>query len=226
MMRAVILSITLAFLSSFGLMAQNPDVRGVVYDSESGVPLPGVQVGLTGTKYQALTDAEGFFNFTAVPVGDYTLTLLQEDYEDFSETITVIAGKNFKKNFYLKKKVVELKNITITAKNARKQREVLIGTTTIDRRDIARMPSVGGEPDLLRFRFLGDCPCCGAEARPTGSGCSRSCTWAFKNAGWSIPVNGKAPVAGSATRPDLVSSARIRKTSLSARSSCWRVTLA
>ncbi|MEN9511210.1 MAG: hypothetical protein RLZZ370_1029 [Bacteroidota bacterium] len=143
----------LCFLSSFAsaLQAQNPDVRGVVYDSESGVPIQGVQVSLKGTNYIALTDAEGFFNFAAVSVGDYSLILVQDDYEEFTESITVIAGKNFKKNFYLKRKVVELKNITITARNVRKQREVLIGNTSIDRRDIARMPSVGGEPDLLQY---------------------------------------------------------------------------
>jgi hypothetical protein len=47
-------------MCSFGLFAQSPDVRGVVYDSESGVPIAGVQVSISGTKYQALTDAEVF----------------------------------------------------------------------------------------------------------------------------------------------------------------------
>lgn len=137
---------------AFGFVqAQTNDVRGVVFDSESGAPITGVQVNLLNSKYTGLTDGDGFFNFTSVPPGKYIIGFFHPDFDSLSANIQVEAGKNLRQNFYMKKKVVELQTQVIRTRNQRRNREVLIGVTTLTPKEIGRLPSVGGEPDLIQY---------------------------------------------------------------------------
>lgn len=52
--------------------AQTGSVRGIVFDSISGQPLPDAAVFLWDTPYQAVTDTAGRFTISDVPPGDYS----------------------------------------------------------------------------------------------------------------------------------------------------------
>ncbi len=56
-------------------------IRGTVYDSIRGVPVPDARVTILGTRLEALTDAAGQFVLTNVPVGRHNVTFFHADTE-------------------------------------------------------------------------------------------------------------------------------------------------
>jgi outer membrane receptor protein involved in Fe transport len=73
-------------------IAPQGSIVGTVVDAATGVPLPGVQVGIVGTNNKTVSDSSGRFKFDAVPVGRYVLSLKRNDYQPaVSEPIAVGA---------------------------------------------------------------------------------------------------------------------------------------
>ncbi len=69
--------------------AQSAIVTGFVLDSKSLNPVPGALVILTGTLHGTITGPEGHFEFGAVNLGEYTLTVSAEGYEDLHQSVKV-----------------------------------------------------------------------------------------------------------------------------------------
>ena len=66
----------LLFISSFAAgIAQNGNIRGFVYDKESGEPMSFVTVFLAGTNYGVQTNVDGFFSITQLPSGNFKLKI-------------------------------------------------------------------------------------------------------------------------------------------------------
>ncbi len=51
------------------------DLRGIAWDSLRASPLSGVTVFLSGTQYDAFTDADGRFSMEGIPAGDYAAAI-------------------------------------------------------------------------------------------------------------------------------------------------------
>jgi hypothetical protein len=64
-------------------------ISGTVTDP-TGAAVPGVTVVAlnedTGVKVQVMTDGRGFYSFTALNVGRYTVSTAQQGFEGFHET--------------------------------------------------------------------------------------------------------------------------------------------
>lgn len=68
--------------------------RGTVTDQVLQQPLAGATVTLTPLGYAVMTDAEGLFRFTGIPVGTYTARVTYTGYKEATlENIAVNAGK-------------------------------------------------------------------------------------------------------------------------------------
>jgi hypothetical protein len=69
-------------------------VSGTITDSESGLPVPGAAVRLTGSPLPAIhCDASGDYVFSSVMAGSYSLAVTAEDYHDGSSSVfSVSAG--------------------------------------------------------------------------------------------------------------------------------------
>ncbi|MCC7051372.1 MAG: TonB-dependent receptor [Bacteroidia bacterium] len=148
--------ITLIFFISYfsisHLFAQNTgDVRGFVYEDKSGEPVIFTPVYLTGTKYGAQTDVNGYFAITKVPPGKYTLVCSSLGMDTIKQEIEVKAGQLIEKKFHLKASSVELKAVDISAQKQEKQTKVGMSVTKITPKDMRQVPSVGGEPDLAQY---------------------------------------------------------------------------
>jgi TonB-dependent starch-binding outer membrane protein SusC len=87
-----ILSVIGSFLLVAGFssvtMAQYT-VEGTVSDQNSGMPLPGATVILADTDYGTATDPDGYFEFTNVPEGTYTLRVTYVGYVQLTRSINV-----------------------------------------------------------------------------------------------------------------------------------------
>jgi hypothetical protein len=84
---------TLAMASSQWLIAQSGQVAGSVADARGGEALAKVDVQLAGTAYRARSDAQGHFEITGVPPGDYVLNVSTVDYRLARKTFHLDAGE-------------------------------------------------------------------------------------------------------------------------------------
>jgi Carboxypeptidase regulatory-like domain len=94
-----ILFVSVAHATIFG------NVRGIIHDP-SHRPVQGAQVTISsrtsGWTQTAESDAEGTFEFSAVPVGEYTLVVRAEGFASTEELITVASGSAQILHFQLK----------------------------------------------------------------------------------------------------------------------------
>lgn len=82
-----LLLVVFMLVSSFG-MAQEL-LKGRVIDDSTEEPIPGVTISVKGLKFNASTDANGYFVVTgAIPVGDQMITVSRSGY--YTKTIPVV----------------------------------------------------------------------------------------------------------------------------------------
>jgi len=131
--------------------AQNANIRGFVYESESGEPVIFNSVILKGTTFGAQTDVNGYFSITKLPAGSYTMLITMLGHDTVKENITVKDNEISTKKFFLKKSSVKLKEFEISAEKKEQRTEVRTSVTKITPQDIKKIPSVGGEPDIAQY---------------------------------------------------------------------------
>jgi hypothetical protein len=127
-----------AFANIFGT------VRGVVHDpqhrpiADASVKLKSATSDWTQT---AQTDQDGVFSFSAVPVGDYLVTVTKSGFADDQQTVTVASDSSPTLHYQLKIAVV---NETATVSEAAQENvanvDSVTPTTLVARLDIAETP--------------------------------------------------------------------------------------
>lgn len=137
--------------SSAGAFAQSATVRGLVYDKGTGEPVIYTNVLLKGTGLGGQTNEDGLFNIPNVPPGAYLIFCSQLGYDTAEIPITVKPNEIFNQKIFLEKSAIELQNINISALRDEKKTETSVSMTRITAKDIARIPSVGGEADLAQY---------------------------------------------------------------------------
>jgi iron complex outermembrane recepter protein len=70
----------MAFHSLIQAQYQHATLNGTVYDSETGIPLPGAHVRLDGTFYASITNGEGKFHLKNIKKGVYTISISYVGY--------------------------------------------------------------------------------------------------------------------------------------------------
>jgi len=134
---SIVLVATAAFASIFG------SVRGVVHDPQHR-PVQGAMVmlkaksadwGQTGT-----TDANGEFQFNAVPLGDYSVAVANPGFEQASQDVTVISGTAPVVHFQLRVAGAK-ENVTVSAPpTAVNPSDSATPVALVSRLDIQRTP--------------------------------------------------------------------------------------
>lgn len=150
------LSLSLLFLTVFSASAQNYTIRGSVIDKKNGEPLVYEKVKLlakdstviTGTN----TDLDGFFSISKLDKGSYILKIENPSYETITENIEVTTYegiKSVKYNLIKKDNVKDFETVNVSAEGKIKTTEVLISKISLNKEGIERIPSVGGENDIV-----------------------------------------------------------------------------
>jgi carboxypeptidase family protein/TonB-dependent receptor-like protein len=133
----------LLLAASVLLAAPVGSVRGVVHDQQHR-PIPGATVTLTAQHADwtqtTVTDANGEFQFLAVPVGDYTVVVTLEGFERATQTVSVASGTT--PILHVPLSVAGLSQaVTVTASpDVAGQAGAVTPTTTIDRDEIRLTP--------------------------------------------------------------------------------------
>jgi hypothetical protein len=78
----IFISVLFIIITTSLVIAQNGGIlKGKIFDSESGEPLPGVQINITGTPLYGLTDTSGQYLILNIPVGVYQVEIEYEGYQ-------------------------------------------------------------------------------------------------------------------------------------------------
>ncbi len=139
------------FAGSFLHAQNNANIRGFVYQKESGEPAIFTLVYLKGTTFGASSDVNGYYSITKVPAGTYTIMVTSMGNDTLQESVTIKAGEILTKKLYLVKSPVKLKTIDVSAEQQEKQTEIQVSVNKITPKEIKQLPTVGGEPDLAQY---------------------------------------------------------------------------
>ncbi len=117
----IMLCIALIFAVTTRLPAQAvpQTIRGIITDQQSKYPIPSVsvEVVVNGIKSGTVTDIDGAYELTGVPIGRVTLHLSHLNYqEQIIPDVLVESGKETILNIEMLEKVAEVKEVTIRAR--------------------------------------------------------------------------------------------------------------
>ncbi len=142
------------FFTQTQAQAQTAEVRGFMYSEKNGEPLIYSNVTLfSGGKFVqgGQTDINGYFSITRIPPGSYDLIGKSIGFDTARVAITLKANEIKTQKLYLKTADISLKEVEVTAAKTVKTTTVNIGVEKIQPREIALMPSIGGEPDVAQY---------------------------------------------------------------------------
>ena len=167
---AVILLIVPAHLAAGQVAAT---FSGVITDS-SGVPIPGVNVFIAGSMTGTVTDDDGRYRLSGIPLGTLRLAVSRVGYTSQHQDVFVREARVYTFDFQLEIAVYEIGEITVAADNKRWKRQlerftrVFIGETPwaakteINNSEVLDFSSKGGdfraqasEPLVIENRALG-----------------------------------------------------------------------
>ena len=122
------IAMTLALiLSTVVALAQTKTVKGVIYEEETGEPMPGATVSVEGSTRGVMTDLDGSFELTGVKPTD---RLKFECLGKETQVLTVGAMTNFVVK--LKNAANELDEVTVVAFGKQRKESVIGSISTVD----------------------------------------------------------------------------------------------
>ena len=121
-------------------------ISGIIKDASSGETLPYVNVLTDNNRILTVSNPYGFYSLT-LPRGRYSLIYNFMGYKDQHQEINL--DKDIRLDISLSAKSEELQEVVVTDKR-NDLRNIEKRMSNIDINTIKKLPSLGGEPDLLR----------------------------------------------------------------------------
>ncbi len=147
----ILIFFLLCTVSVYAQTSSTGEIRGLVYDKETGEPIIFTNVFIRSLMIGKATDVNGFYTITKLKPGDYTIECYSIGYDTAKARVIVGEGKITTQNLYLNKVTQNLKEVSVTAEKQKAQSEVKISNITITQKDLKQLPSFGGEPDLVQY---------------------------------------------------------------------------
>ncbi len=122
-------------------------ISGVVYEAESGLPLPGTVIFDDNTATYVRSDAQGRYRIS-LPLGENVLNFNAEGKEDLALRIILNASGDF--DVVLTERVTILKAALVSAESMRQHRSTAIGMESVSMATANKVPSAFGEGDIIR----------------------------------------------------------------------------
>ncbi|MCE7995258.1 MAG: TonB-dependent receptor [Roseivirga sp.] len=128
---------------------QRYTISGVIKDLDTGETLIGATIGVMGQPLGTTTNEYGFYSLT-LPAGSYELKYTYVGYED--RPLSLDLNENMRRDLSLKPRSVSLEEVVVLDRaNTNSQINTpLLGLTTLKVEHIKKLPSLLGEPDLVR----------------------------------------------------------------------------
>ena len=104
-------------------------LSGTVIDAETGLPLAGAQVVVTGTNRGTLTNQDGRYVVSDVPAGQYELRAVVLGFSQQTKSITISDDRAVVADFDLSASAVQLDRITANVLDSEEQRARELGAS-------------------------------------------------------------------------------------------------
>jgi hypothetical protein len=142
---------TLVFSLSLSAQTETGSIRGFVLDKDGGSPIMFATVTLLENNRGTTTNEEGFFNFSNVEPGKYTLYASYLGYD--STTVKISIGPNgvVNQTLFMEESAIKLDVVEISARKVEAKTEVKISTIQLTSKQIKTLPGAGGEADLAQY---------------------------------------------------------------------------
>ena len=118
MKKLILQFLILAVISSTVLAQVSGGIWGVVYDAESGDPLPNAEVIVLKTGVGTITADDGKYALKLKP-GVYEIQAKYLGYESLISKVNVVSGKFIKVDFFLRPTTITFEEITVTGGDSR-----------------------------------------------------------------------------------------------------------
>ena len=139
-------------------------IRGRVIDAQTGQPLIGAYVEISGTEHSTYTTRGGAFYINVVPAGEVTLTASQIGYTDLSVTLTLKSGQDLQ--FELDPQPFVLEGITVHQSRLEQRRKAAPISSRAISRDVLALSSATNTLDFVaRQSGLTVVPCANTASR-------------------------------------------------------------
>ena len=135
----------------FWVRGQEASIRGFVYEKESGEPVIFTNVYLEKSTYGSATDVNGYYVITNIPAGSYNLMVTYLGYDTLKIPVTLRRGELITKQLYLSKAAYAITGVNILAEREEARTETRTSVVKITPKQIKRIPSMGGQPDLAQY---------------------------------------------------------------------------
>lgn len=145
------LILAILILAGLNLFSQTGSVRGFVYDKNSGEPVIFANIIIENTTIGTATDVNGYFVFSKLKEGNYTLKVGTIGYETLEYPIVVEKNKIMSLRIDLEPVVTQLSTVEISGKKENSRLESRVSAEKITSKDIRQMPSIGGQADLAQY---------------------------------------------------------------------------
>ncbi len=145
-------TIALLFLLS-GLLTfgQGGTIRGVVYDNDTGDPVPFAFVVALGTTVGTTADVDGFYNLANVPAGTVELSAFSIGYDTTEVSIEIKDGRIKNQNFLISELGISLDQVKISARRNQSKTETRVSVIQISPQQIKALPATGGDADIAQY---------------------------------------------------------------------------
>ncbi len=127
-------------------------LTGQIVDDENGEPIIGASLILTGSGAGTVTDENGNFEIE-LPIGKHEIIINFIGYRDVIRQINVLSDGSLE--IELESKAIDLDEVTVSAQAADAQVDnVQVGVTTLDVKNIKKIPAFLGEADVVKNLLL------------------------------------------------------------------------
>lgn len=126
------------------------EIRGVVIDSHTEQPLPGVNVFILDSEVGTASDAEGRFYLERLPPGSYHVRFEMMGYQPQTKlNLPVSPGRDLTLTIRLVQTVLEMQNVVVTPDFFKKAKDAVISDRSVDFTEIVSDP--GSSMDIQRM---------------------------------------------------------------------------
>lgn len=143
-------STIVVLFSFFYSIAQNGEVRGVVFDKTTGEELVGVSVRIPDLQRGTATDINGFYTINKLAPGSYTLMVNYIGYDTAKVSFKITGNEVVSRTIYLIESTINIEEAVVSAEQQEKSTKTNVATTKLTQKNLEQLVTVGGEPDLVQ----------------------------------------------------------------------------
>jgi outer membrane receptor protein involved in Fe transport len=153
LVKHIILFLGLFILTNISFAGNTGKISGYVKDKQTGEPLIGANVMISGTRLGAAAGNDGYFYIIGIPPGKHEVKVSYMGYhQTIIKDVLVQVDLTTKLNFELVQDFIEMEAIVAVAERALVQKDITSTRIVTTRDEIAATPGIESVTDVLKMR--------------------------------------------------------------------------